>query len=171
MAPRYTAGPMTRSGSQVTISGKMHSSTIPASITSTYGSEPHNTSLVGTCGAIELSTNKFRPMGGVIRPISILMVSTTANQYGSKPAWTTMGYSSGAAMTITATGGRNMPATSRKTLIMPISTQRLTSSAAMACATLWVMNIDDRAKANNSAEAMIIMIITLSRMAELKMPV
>ena len=79
-----------------------------------------------------------------------------------------MGNSIGAVMTITATGGRNMPQTSRKTLMTSIRTQGFRSIPAMAVATVWVMNSDDRAKAKSSAAAMIIMIITLSRMAEPK---
>ncbi len=63
-----------------------------------------------------------------------------------------------------------MPQTKRKMLMMNISTQRLTSRSAMAAATVWVMKREDRAKAKSSAAAMIIMIITLSRMAEPKMP-
>src|SRR5690625_4910981 len=117
---------------------------------------------------MELITKRFKPMGGVMRPISILMVNTTANQYGSKPALTTMGYSSGADITITATGGKNKPATNRNTLISPIKAQRLISKVAMVAARLWVMYREDRAKAKSSAEAIIIMIMTLSRIAEPK---
>ena len=75
-----------------------------------------------------------------------------------------------AVMTMTATGGRNMPHTSRKTLMISISTQRLTSMSAMTAAMVWVMKSEESAKAKSSAAAMIIMIITLSRMAEAKMP-
>ena len=67
----------------------------------------------------------------------------TANQYGSKPAPLTIGSRMGAVIRITATGGRKNPATSRNTLMMPMSTQRLTSSAAMLSATDCVTNSDD----------------------------
>ena len=48
----------------------------------------------------------------------------------------------GAAIRITATGGRKKPAISRKTLIAPISTQRFTSSVPIHSAMDWVMNSD-----------------------------
>src|SRR5690625_6293491 len=117
---------------------------------------------------MELITKRFKPMGGVMRPISILMVNTTANQYGSKPALTTMGYNSGADITITATGGKNSPATNKNTLMSPISAQRLISMVAIVAARLWVIYSEESAKAKSSAEAIIIMIMTLSRMAEPK---
>ena len=65
-----------------------------------------------------LMTKRLRPTGGVIRPISMLMVRMSANQIGSKPAWVMIGNSIGAVIRMIATGGRNMPATSRNTLMM-----------------------------------------------------
>src|SRR5690554_461194 len=82
-----------------------------------------------------------------------------------------MGNNRGAAITMTATGGKNIPATSRNTLMMNISAQRLISSAAIAVANDWVMYSDESAKENSSADAMIIMIMTLSRMADPKIPI
>ena len=69
----------------------------------------------------------------------MLIVSTTANQIGSNPAVVMIGIRMGAAIRITATGGRKNPAISRKTLIAPISTQRLTSSVPIHSAMDWVM--------------------------------
>lgn len=90
-------------------------------------------------GAIPLMTYKFNPTGGEIRPISILIVRITANQYGSNPADTTIGSRIGAAIRITATGGRKKPAISRKMLMHSISSQGLTSSVPIHCAMDWVM--------------------------------
>lgn len=69
----------------------------------------------------------------------------------------------GAAIRITATGGKKKPATSRNTLIAPIRTQRLTSSSPIHSAMAWVMNRFDSMKANTPAAPMMKRIITLSR--------
>jgi hypothetical protein len=69
----------------------------------------------------------------------------------------------GADIKITATGGRKNPATSKNTLMIPISTQRFTSSSAIQPATDCVTNRDDSMKENTPAAPMMNKIITLSR--------
>jgi hypothetical protein len=73
-------------GSQVAISGKIQSKTICKIINKTNGNEPFKILPIEISGAIPLITNKLSPTGGVIRPISILIVIITPNQIGSKPA-------------------------------------------------------------------------------------
>ena len=72
-------------------------------------------------GDIPLITYKFKPTGGVIRPISILIVKITANQIGSKPTPSIMGSKMGVVIRIIATGGRKNPATNKKILIINIT--------------------------------------------------
>src|SRR5690625_7671317 len=100
---------------------------------------------------MELITKRFKPMGGVMRPISILMVNTTANQYGSKPALTTMGYNSGADITITATGGKNSPATNKNTIMSPSNAQRINSMVANLTASPWAIYTEENTKTKRSA--------------------
>ena len=60
---------------------------------------------------------EFNPTGGVINPISILIVNTIANQYGSKPNVVITGNNIAEVITITATGGKKKPAIKRKIFI------------------------------------------------------
>src|SRR5690625_4500574 len=117
---------------------------------------------------MEIITKRFKPMGGEMRPITILMVNTTANQYGSKTTLTTLGYNSSDDITITATRSTDSTATNKNTLMRLISAQRLISIVAIVAARLWVIYSEESAKAKSTAEAIIIMIMTLSRMAEPK---
>ena len=71
----------------------------------THGSDPVKIVRKEISGAIALITYGFNPAGGEINPISILMVRTTANQIGSKPADKMTGSKIHAAIKITATGG------------------------------------------------------------------
>ena len=50
----------------------------------------------------------------MIKPISIFIVNTIANQYGSKPNVVMTGNNIAEVITITATGGKKKPATKRK---------------------------------------------------------
>ena len=82
-------------------------------------------------GDIPLITYKFSPTGGVINPISILIVNTTANQIGSKPAPSIIGNNIGVVIKIIATGGKKKPATSKKILIINNNTHLLTDRSAI----------------------------------------
>jgi hypothetical protein len=108
---------MTASGSQVAISGKMQSRTICNIINNTKGKDPFNIFPIDISGAIPCITNKLSPTGGVIRPISILMVMITPNQIGSKPAAVIIGYNIGAVISMIATGGKKHPAINKNILI------------------------------------------------------
>jgi hypothetical protein len=75
-----------------------------------------------------------------------LMVRTTANQIGSKPADKMIGSKIHAAIKITATGGKKKPAISnqqsaisKKIFTAPIRTQRFTSSVLFHSAIDWVI--------------------------------
>ena len=79
--------------------------------------DPFNISPKLTSGVIPLIIYKLSPTGGVIKPISILMVNTIANQYGSKPKSVRIGNRIEEVITITATGGKKKPQTNKKILI------------------------------------------------------
>ena len=66
------------SGNQVTISGKIHNIIIQITIIIIKGIEPFNISERLTSGVIPFIIYKFRPTGGVIKPISIFIVKTIA---------------------------------------------------------------------------------------------
>ncbi len=108
---------MTASGSQVAISGKIQSRIICSIINNTNGNDPFNIFPIDMSGAIPCITNKLSPTGGVIRPISILMVIITPNQIGSKPAAVIIGYNIGAVIRMIATGGKKQPAINKNILI------------------------------------------------------
>src|SRR5688572_22005483 len=55
------------------------------------GSTPWKMARVGTCGSRVLSTNRFMPTGGLIRPISTTTTMSTPNQIGSRPMATISG--------------------------------------------------------------------------------
>ena len=74
------------SGSQVTISGKMHKISIAKAIIIINGIDPFKISDKLTSGVMPLIIYRFNQTGGVMRPISILIVNTIANQYGSNPS-------------------------------------------------------------------------------------
>ena len=57
----------------------------------TKGREPPTISFMLMSGTAAFSTNRLRPTGGVIIPISTFMVTMTPNQIGSKPSWVTIG--------------------------------------------------------------------------------
>src|SRR5262249_7875512 len=78
--------PITASGNQVAISGKTHSISTARTMRATKGMTPQTTSRKGISGAMFLITNRLRPTGGWINPISITMVMITPNQTRSKPA-------------------------------------------------------------------------------------
>ena len=82
------------------------------------GKEPLKISGRLISGDIPLITYKFNPTGGVINPISILIVKTTANQIGSNPALSIMGSKIGVVIKIIATGGKKKPATNKKIFII-----------------------------------------------------
>ena len=99
------------------ISGKIQSRTICNIINNTKGKDPFNIFPIDMSGAIPWITNKLSPTGGVIRPISILMVIITPNQIGSKPAAVIIGYKIGAVIRMIATGGKKHPAINKNILI------------------------------------------------------
>jgi hypothetical protein len=65
-------------------------------------------------GAMPLMTKRLSPTGGVMRPISMLMVRTMPNQIGSKPAARMPGMITGVTIRMIATGGRKQPSTSSR---------------------------------------------------------
>ena len=75
----------------------------------------------------------------------MLIVSTTPNQIGSKPAAVITGKMMGVVIKIMAAGGKKQPNTSNKTLISANRIQRLTSISAIASAMLWVTRLEDMA--------------------------
>ena len=99
------------------ISGKIQSRTICNIINNTKGKDPFNIFPIDMSGAIPWITNKLSPTGGVIRPISILMVIITKNQIGSKPAAVIIGYQIGAVIKMIATGGKKHSAINKNILI------------------------------------------------------
>jgi hypothetical protein len=101
----------------VAISGKIQRITICKIINSTNGSDPFNIFPMDISGAIPWITNKLSPTGGVINPISILIVKITPNQIGSNPAAVIIGYNIGAVIRMIATGGKKHPATNKNKLI------------------------------------------------------
>ena len=72
--------------------------------------------------------------GGVIKPISIFIVNTIANQYGSNPSVVITGNNIADVITITATGGKKNPATSKNTLTIKKIIHLLLLSSIMLCA-------------------------------------
>ena len=80
------------------------------------GSEPLKISGREISGAIPLITYKFRPTGGVIKPIPMFIVKITANQIGSNPAFSIMGNKIGVVIKMIATGGKKNPATNKKNI-------------------------------------------------------
>jgi len=74
------------------------------------------------------------PTGGVIKPISILIVNTIANQYGSKPKVVITGNNIAEVITITATGGKKKPAIKRNMFIRMNTTHLLELNSTMLCA-------------------------------------
>jgi hypothetical protein len=72
--------PINLSGNQVTISGNTHSITIDSAIINIKGIDPLNIFERLTSGVIPLIIYRLSPTGGVINPISILIVNTMANQ-------------------------------------------------------------------------------------------
>ena len=99
------------------ISGKIQRITICKIINSTNGRDPFNIFPMDISGAIPCITNKLSPTGGVINPISILIVKITPNQIGSNPAAVIIGYNIGAVIRMIATGGKKHPATNKNKLI------------------------------------------------------
>ena len=91
-------------------------------------------------GAMPLITYRLRPTGGDINPISMLIVKITANQIGSNPAVVIIGNKIGAAIKITATGGKKKPATIRNTLTAIIKIHGFTSNVPIHVAMLWVID-------------------------------
>ena len=77
---------MIASGNQVANPGKIQSKTIAKTMQATNGNDPVRIVRREISGAMPLITYRFSPTGGEIKPISILMVKTTANQIGSNPA-------------------------------------------------------------------------------------
>ncbi len=61
----------------------------------TKGQTPRKMAPSPTLGSRVLSTNRFMPTGGEIRPIWITITISTPNQTGSKPNDTTIGKNSG----------------------------------------------------------------------------
>jgi hypothetical protein len=72
--------PINLSGNQVTISGKIHSITIDNAIIHIKGNDPLKILERLTSGVMLLMIYKLSPTGGVINPISMLIVNTIANQ-------------------------------------------------------------------------------------------
>ncbi len=66
--------------------GTRHRIRIATAIRITKGNVPQMMSDSGMSGAMFLMTKMFRPTGGWIRPISMVMVITTPNHTRSKPA-------------------------------------------------------------------------------------
>ena len=81
---------------------------------------------------------RFNPTGGVIRPISIFIVNTIANQYGSKPKVVITGNNIAEVITMTATGGKKKPAISKKILIKINTTHLFELNSTILCAKDWV---------------------------------
>ena len=108
---------MTALGSQVAISGKIQRIIICKIIKMTKGKDPFNILPIEISGAIPCMTNKFRPTGGVINPISILIVIITPNHMGSNPAAVIIGYNIGAVIRMIATGGKKQPAINKNILM------------------------------------------------------
>ena len=63
------------------------------------GKEPPTMSFMVIPGTEPFRMNRLRPTGGVIMPISTLIVTTIPNQTGSKPSCVTMGKMMGREMT------------------------------------------------------------------------
>src|SRR5581483_10228262 len=128
-----------RSGSQSAIPGKSASSAIAPTISTRNGTTPHTMSRSGMSGAMPLITNRLRPTGGWISPISIRIVMMTPNQMRSKPCACSPGRMIGVTIKIIATGGRKKPNTTSSTFTQKknahLPSGRLTSHSAA----LWVM--------------------------------
>ena len=88
-----------------------------------------------TSGVMPLMTNRFSPTGGVMRPSSMLIVSTTPNQMGSNPAAVMTGIRIGVVIRMMAAGGRKQPATSSSTLMSSMITHLSACMAPIAWAT------------------------------------
>ena len=98
--------PISLSGNHDTISGKIHNINIDKTIIIINGNDPFKIVDKLTSGVIPLIIYRFNPTGGVIKPISIFIVNTIANQYGSKPNVVITGNNIAEVITITATGGK-----------------------------------------------------------------
>ena len=91
--------------------GKAISSTSVTSIASTKGQQPRNIVRRPMLGNRLLSTNRFMPTGGEIRPICTIITTSTPNQTGSKPSAMTMGKNSGIVNSTMVSSSITVPST------------------------------------------------------------
>src|SRR5665648_38888 len=97
-------------GRKSDISGKKIKAANMASMIKIKGSTPLITSPKGSL-AIELTTNRFKPTGGVIIASSIFTVMTMAKWIGSIPKFLMMGSKMGRVMRMMETASRKVPMT------------------------------------------------------------
>ena len=96
-------------GSQRANSGKTIIVANPMIRIATKGSEPETISSILKSGKTDFKINRFNPTGGVIIPISILIVRITPNHMGSNPMATTAGNTIGNVITTIEVGSRRQP--------------------------------------------------------------
>src|SRR5690606_37772296 len=93
--------------------GKITSSTRCTRSAARNGSTPLKTRVRGTSGATPWMTNRFMPMGGCTKPISIARTRKMPNQIGDRPISITSGNRMGVVSNIRASPSSTDPTTSR----------------------------------------------------------
>ena len=90
-------------------------------------------------GAMFLITNRLRPTGGWMSPVSMTIVISTPNQTRSKPSAFSGGRMIGAVIRMMLTGGRKNPSTITSTRIIASSSHLESARATIHCAAAWLM--------------------------------
>src|SRR5829696_3124168 len=117
----------------------------------------------GMSGAIPCTTYRFRPTGGVIRPISMFRVITTPNHTGSNPSSVMIGNRTGMVTRMIATGGMKNPRNRKSRFMITKTTHLFTSRSATSCASSWGTLRKLNTWPSTAEKATIIRIIVLVR--------
>src|SRR4030043_284861 len=132
-------------GSHVAREGKTMTTPSPIMRRKTKGSEPKTISFMVTPGIAPFKTNRLSPTGGVIIPISTLIVTMIPNQTGSNPSLVMMGNRIGREMTRIAMGSRRQPIMTKTILMMIITVHLDTSNEVINSVTYWgIVKVDKR---------------------------
>src|SRR5215203_5132776 len=117
----------------------------------------------GMSGAMPCTTYRFKPTGGVIRPISMFKVITTPNHTGSNPSSVMIGNRTGMVTRMIATGGMKNPRNRNSRFMITKTTHLFTSRSATSCASSWGTLRKLNTWPSTAEKATIIRIIVLVR--------
>src|SRR5215203_898300 len=125
----------------------------------------------GMSGAMPCTTYRFKPTGGVIKPISMFRVITTPNHIGSNPSSVMIGNRTGMVTRIIATGGMKHPRKRNSRFMITNTTHLFTWRSATSCASSWGTLRKLKIWPSTAEKATIMRIIVLVRVVSRAMSV